>query len=537
MTDDTLHLLKEAQALFQHGNLRDAIQLLQRASGESPENVHALLLLGACHGRLGEPSKAAACFRKVLALDSQSPSAHFNLAIALGELGDPDGAATECRRALELRPDYFQAHHALGSFCVQLGKLEQATASFKAALSINPNAKVTHLELGSALSQLHRLDESLHAYDTAIVLDPDFVEAYEDRGSVLRSMGRFQESQRSFEKALKINPHSVRSLFNLGRFENAAESAKNGILATATVSRNNSRQRSLYQVFTDSMITLKRHTEAASFLESEIENHVDETTLYVLLGRVYLEMGNTQRASTCFLEAHRLDPNDRLTNCYLAQLGEGDRSENDIRDYVKDLFDDYAARFDEDLLENLGYKVPWLINDAFRRHDFPGDTKLAILDLGCGTGLCGPLFSDVKERLVGIDLSPEMIQEAYKLAVYDDLIAGDVVEEMRGLEPPFDLVIAADTLVYIRDLAPTFSAVNRLLGAGGLFVFSIEVATKDDFSVRASIRVAHSAEYIRDLATREFFEELESADAVLRYDGGQPIHGRIVTLRKPSREI
>jgi ubiquinone/menaquinone biosynthesis C-methylase UbiE len=37
-----------------------------------------------------------------------------------------------------------------------------------------------------------------------------------------------------------------------------------------------------------------------------------------------------------------------------------------------------------------------------------------ILDLGCGTGLCGAWFTDYSARLVGVDLSPKMIEVAKK---------------------------------------------------------------------------------------------------------------------------
>jgi predicted TPR repeat methyltransferase len=471
-----------------------------------------------------------------LELDPKSPSGHFNLAIALGELNDLDGATAECRRALALRPNYFAAHHALGSFCVQLGEIEQAIASFMTAISIDPNAKITYLELGSALSCLHRLDESLACCDAAIAIDPSFIEAHEDRGSILRAMGRFQESLESYTKALSINPTSARSLFHLGKFELAIHSARNEIASAVHMVRFDSRLRSLYQVLLESLIALKRPGEAVSVLEEATSDRADEAHLHLLLGRAYLEVGDTARASESFSEAHRLNPNDKLTKCYLAQLGEGESSDDDVRNYVKELFDHYAERFDEDLLENLGCRIPWLINDAFRRHANVGDSPLTILDLGCGTGLCGPLFADIKERLVGIDLSPEMVKKAERLGVYDELIIGDIVEEMAGLQPLFHLVIAADTVVYIRDLAPVYSAANRILRPNGLLIFSIESSEGSDVSVRASMRVAHSEEYVRSLAAEESLEELDIADAVLRYDGGQAIRGKIVVLRKPPGE-
>jgi predicted TPR repeat methyltransferase len=535
MPDDPTALLTKAQAFFRNGEPRQALQLVRRAHNQHPENVQVLLFLGACHGRLGEPNEAAHCFRRALAIDATLPSGHFNLAIALGELNDLEGAAAECRRAVELRPHYFEAYHALGNFCVQLGALEEAVDSYKKALSINPNAKVTHCELAGVLAKLHRLEASLMEYDAAIAIDNDFAEAYEDRGSILRALGRFQESLESYRIALSINPGSARSLFHLGKFSLAIESARRAISLAGRGTRLDGRLRSLYQVLSDSMIAIKRSDEAVSFFETATKDHPHDAHLHLLLGRAYLEESDMTRALGTFSEAHRLAPNDKLAACYLAQLGESDSSNNEVQAYVKDLFDDYARRFDEDLLENLGYKVPWLIHEAFFRHTTIGDSSWNILDLGCGTGLCGPPFAEIKQRLVGIDLSSEMVKEAGRLGVYDELIVGDIVKAMTGMQPSFELVIAADTVVYIRDLAPVFAAVNGVLRPGGLWIFSIESSEGSDVSVRASIRVAHSEQYILGLAATESLEELEIADAVLRYDGGRPIHGKIVVLRKPTR--
>lgn len=534
MLDNTIQLLKKGQAFFQNGDPQNAIELARRAHEHDPENVQVLLFLGACHGRLGEPNEAARCFRKALMIDPAVPSAHFNLAIALGELNDPEGAADECRRALELRPNYFEAYHALGNFSLQMGALEKAVDSYKQALLLHPNAKVTHCELGSALSTLHRLEESLVHYDAAIAIDKDFVEAYEDRGSVLRALGRFSESLKSYKAALTINPRSARSLFYLGDFELAIEVAKDAIHCSKKVPRLDSRLRSLYQVLLESMLAIKRADEAVAFFETATRDQPGEAQLHSLLGRAHLESGDMKRALESFSEAHLLDPNDRMTRCYLAQLGERESADDDVRAYIKELFDDYAGRFNEDLLENLGYKVPWLIRDAFRRYVPVNDSTWSVLDLGCGTGLCGSLFAKVKDRLVGIDLAPGMLKEARRLRVYDELIVGDIVTEMARLASTFDLVIAADTLVYIRDLSPVYAAVNRILRPGGLLIFSIERSTHGDAAVRASMRVAHSQDYIRTLASRESLEELEISDTVLRYEGGQPVHGTIVVLRKPK---
>ena len=48
--------------------------------------------------------------------------------------------------------------------------------------------------------------------------------------------------------------------------------------------------------------------------------------------------------------------------------------------------------------------------------------------LGFVTGLCGPLFKNMSETLVGVDLSSEMVEHARARGVYDELY----IEEITG---------------------------------------------------------------------------------------------------------
>ncbi len=93
-----------------------------------------------------------------------------------------------------------------------------------------------------------------------------------------------------------------------------------------------------------------------------------------------------------------------------------------LHSYVRTLFDQYAPRFDR-ALEDLGYRAPALLREAVAaaRPRFG-----AMFDLGCGTGLAGVAFRPHVDRLVGVDLSSKMVEEARRKGVYDALEVGDI---------------------------------------------------------------------------------------------------------------
>jgi predicted TPR repeat methyltransferase len=155
-------------------------------------------------------------------------------------------------------------------------------------------------------------------------------------------------------------------------------------------------------------------------------------------------------------------------------LGEQTSPIGCLRAYVARLFDDYAWRFDKHLIKNLGYRAPALITEALSAVA-PSRRFASALDLGCGTGFMGEALRGRVDHLVGVDLSAAMIAKARERGVYDRLVVDDALAMFeREPQASFDLIAAADALVYIGDLAPLFAAVARALAADGLFAFSYQ---------------------------------------------------------------
>ena len=72
--------------------------------------------------------------------------------------------------------------------------------------------------------------------------------------------------------------------------------------------------------------------------------------------------------------------------------------------------------------------------------------------------------------------------------------------DARARRPSFDLIVAADALVYFGDLAPLFAAVGTALTADGLFAFSVETRDGDGFKLEPTMRFAHSRAYVETTA-------------------------------------
>ncbi len=205
------------------------------------------------------------------------------------------------------------------------------------------------------------------------------------------------------------------------------------------------------------------------------------------------------------------------------------------RHYVRALFDGYAKEYDEHLLRKLKYKGPNLISHALNRwlDGHSRDIGLA-LDLGCGTGICGALLTERVERLIGVDLSPRMLGEAVKRKVYDELHEADAVEYLRGTDEPFDLITAADVLVYIGDLTPLMEAVGHSLSSDGLFIFTTETIGQSGYRLLTTGRFGHHRDYVLELAWKTGLEPISVEEVVLREEFDEPVMGELFVLHRSS---
>ncbi|CAA9390002.1 MAG: hypothetical protein AVDCRST_MAG64-1141, partial [uncultured Phycisphaerae bacterium] len=215
---------------------------------------------------------------------------------------------------------------------------------------------------------------------------------------------------------------------------------------------------------------------------------------------------------------------------------------------VGDLFDRYADRFDQHLRETLGYRVPELIAAAVEQaRAAAGQARPAepmdVLDLGCGTGLCGPLLRRMAGAglLAGVDLSPAMIERARGRGVYDRLEAADLLEALGKRPAAYDLLVAADVLIYFGDLTPIFEPAVAALRPGGLFAFSVEAGEGERFQFHpATRRYAHAEPYLRRLADIFGLRVVKLDPITGRTEAGKPVPGFLVLLAAlsggPSRE-
>jgi predicted TPR repeat methyltransferase len=230
-----------------------------------------------------------------------------------------------------------------------------------------------------------------------------------------------------------------------------------------------------------------------------------------------------------FQEALRIQPHNKSIEYTVQMLAKNERLTIAPPDYVKSLFDSYADHYEMHLLKALDYQIPLLFEKLLKGFLHP---PLDILDLGCGTGLCGVPFKASAKTLTGVDLSANMLAFAAKKEIYHTLITADIQTFLAAKQDAYDLILAGDVLVYLGDLADFFKQIQKALRSEGLFIFNTEITTERDYATNQSGRFSHGKKYIDDLAKKYGLQIVKYQEAVTRLQNNEKVLGHLYLLKK-----
>jgi predicted TPR repeat methyltransferase len=199
-------------------------------------------------------------------------------------------------------------------------------------------------------------------------------------------------------------------------------------------------------------------------------------------------------------------------------------------DFLIESFDAAAERFDAHLVSTLGYDIPQKLAEGMARF-IPKDSRLDLLDAGCGTGLCGPWVKPFSKSLIGVDLSPKMLDQARKRQIYDQLVCAELTTFLLDSTSRFNAIIAADVMIYFGDLTPLANAIATSLRPGGILAFSTESASAPGHHLLGSGRFSHHPDYIRSIFCHHLIE-CHFEQTIIRQEAKQPVAGNLFLFRR-----
>lgn len=267
--------MRLAQAYMLAGRRNEAVDQYETILKASKEYAPAIAGLGTLALREGEFATAEGYFRRASDLFAKQP-----------------GAAAS--QALE------QSYFYLGTALLEQKEYEEASSYFKAALRIKRDSSTTHYLLAVSLRE-QGLDAAYReALGNTLLFDPRHPEANYDYGKLLLADGDVASAAEHFRTSADSAPGvelPVEALNELG-------TAEDRIAAARKVAKQDPGQ---------------------ALIEARVAAAVDPESVaaFVLLGDLYAEAGNENKAREAYRKALALDAANDAAKAGLERVGDG----------------------------------------------------------------------------------------------------------------------------------------------------------------------------------------------------------------------
>ncbi|MGE3319810.1 MAG: tetratricopeptide repeat protein [Candidatus Berkiella sp.] len=500
MDDSLKKNFETALELSQQGKVDTAIPMLEDLLVKAPQDGDLLHALGMAFAQRRDFNQALHYMTQAIQFAPQVAEFHNNLANVYKVLNQLPLAQRHYQEALRLKSPYPQAHNNLGALLYKIGNYNEAINHFQKSLSMDPGSVDTHYNLANAYIQQDRFLDAKAHYEEVLKRRPEHLGALHNLGITLCVLKRFSEAKPLLEQVIQREPDNIDALYHLG------------VIASG----------------------LADHTQARDYFSQVLAIDSNHANSHHNLATAYLSLNERELALKHFKAAFSLEPNNQTAAHMIASLEGKTLPEGAPKAFTRALFDQYAYSYDEHVKKQLNYQVPSLLRQAISPY-ISERKRWDTLDLGCGSGLCAPLFADLVTKMTGVDLSPNMLEVAKMHGGYDALYCDDALSFLNKQSPAtYDLIIAADVFVYFGSLQDIFTAIHRALSQNGYFCFSIEtlIDAKTDYQLTATGRYTHQIAYVEKLLAEGSLDLLSQTPATLRTQEDVPVLGHIFTVQK-----
>jgi predicted TPR repeat methyltransferase len=260
-----------------------------------------------------------------------------------------------------------------------------------------------------------------------------------------------------------------------------------------------------------------------------VELNPDDWDAWYDLGEIAQCLGRREEARIAYQKYFDANPNDGEIEHLLIALRDDAPPPRASDRAIQHIYKNFAASYESIMRDALGYVGPERIQDGITA-ELGDRTGLAILDLGCGSGLAGTIVKKRAAELVGVDLSPEMIELARARKIYDTLEIAEITAWLEKGEAPFDLIISCDCLIYFGDLSQIVAAAARRMKPGGYFAISMEHGNRYPYHLTDTGRYTHHSDHVREVTAKAGLSVKQMNESFLRMEYGDKVMGLYAIL-------
>lgn len=404
------------------------------------------------------------------------------------------------KKSLLYKQNNHKALYNIACCYMNLDNIESGINYLKQTVKLNEDHSKAHFALSQYYQQMH--NNKLTEYHLKKALDSDnmnLAQAEFNYGVLEQERYDYSKALEHYEKCISLCPEHFAAHYN-----------------TASINQ-----------------TLCNYQEALQYYKKALAlKPGDVTCQYLITSLQQTKLSdeankNTQKLLTCANDSYPVP-------------------EKAPNKYIENLFNSYAEVFEYELVDVLDYHTPETLHELFTDSiNTKNLNDLTLLDLGCGTGLIGELFTAYCSYLTGVDLSQGMLDVASKKDIYNKLIKSDIADflesNIENQQQKYNLITFADVLVYIGKLDQIFELCKQNLqteSEANYLLFSIELMpqieeVKQDYLLNNTGRYSHSDQYIQKICQKLNYKVIKQKLVTLRKQHNQDVTGMIYLIESP----
>ena len=201
-----LNALKKAELLYENGDYREAILLLEDIIKKDETSFEALLLQGNCFQKEEKFVAAIQSYEKAESLKEESALLNANYGAAFLNLNQFEKAKDRLKTALKLDSDLPEAHYFMGNIDYFDFKTTSALKHYSKALKLRPEYRDALYMRAAANAEMGNYDLALKDYEKVLELDPNLELAKYNMAVILITN---EEYGRGIKLLGEVNPHKL----------------------------------------------------------------------------------------------------------------------------------------------------------------------------------------------------------------------------------------------------------------------------------------------------------------------------------------
>ena len=403
------------------------------------------------------------------------------------------------KKILKSHPDHIDANYMLGTSLAETGQATAALKYVEQAERQAPDSQYIKNNLGNVYRMLGDYENAAEKYVQALSIQPDMTQALNNLAIVQRRLNNNQQAIALYKSAIAANPEFLEAHYNLGK----------------------------------SYWDEGQYDNAFACYQRVLELDPGHALATHEMGNYYMQLKDNGKAISCFEKYLELVDKDTCgANLKLSYLKGGQIPDRQPEQLVIQTYEKKARTWDQDVERaDMAFLGPQHIEHALADLKLASD-NLNVLDIGCGTGLCGTYLRNCASQLHGVDLSRQMLALAEKKKLYDQLVCGDIIEYISSTKNNYDLIVGSGVLIFFGDLQDAVTKIAQKILPSGHFVFTLYESKHNDIEIRDNMHFAHSEKYIEQVAKQAGLHIKQIKPVIHEYEHEQPQPGFVVSLCK-----